>query len=217
MVEFRTSEKTEAKLEEVKSMSIYSKLAAIQQEVKLLDKTKTANIPTKKGKYSYNYAPLDHTLPNVLLPLFKKYNLFTHWCTKADVNSSILITAIVNLDNPSESIKSEVHLAELGTGFQDVGKACTYLSRYCLYAALGLVTTDVDTEGDDDDDDDDEPFSGNPRSSRKSSNRSSTRRRTRDADEDDEDEEEEEEDEDAEVKTTRRRGNLPLRGRSRAR
>ena len=116
--------------------SLFKALADFQQEVPVIHKGTTG--------YGYSYADLPAIFDKIN-PLMKKHGLgFTQL-----LNGEFLDTVIFHIES-GENIKSSV-VIPVGVqlkgmnDFQVLGSAITYLRRYALSAALGLVT-DKDTD-----------------------------------------------------------------------
>ena len=115
---------------------LFKALADFQQEVPVIHKG-TAG-------YGYSYADLPAIFDKIN-PLMKKHGLgFTQL-----LNGESLDTLIFHIEsgesiNSSVTIPSGVQLKGMND-FQVLGSAITYLRRYALSAALGLVT-DKDTD-----------------------------------------------------------------------
>lgn len=116
--------------------SLYKSIAEFQQEVPVIHKGSQG--------YSYSYADLP-TIFEKINPLLKKHGLgFTQL-----LNGTNLDTVIFHAES-GESITSSVGIPQgvqlKGMNdFQVLGSAITYLRRYALSAALGLIT-DVDND-----------------------------------------------------------------------
>jgi len=115
---------------------IYKAISDFQKEVPVIHKGTTG--------YGYSYADLVSIFEKIN-PLLKKHGLgFTQL-----LNGNCLDTIVFHVET-GESIKSS---AEIPSGvqlkgmndFQVMGSAITYLRRYSLSAALGLIT-DVDND-----------------------------------------------------------------------
>lgn len=115
---------------------IYKALANFQQEVPVIHKGTSG--------YGYSYADLPAIFEKIN-PLLKKHGLgFTQL-----LNGEAIDTVVFHVES-GESIVSSVHIpqgVELKgmNSFQVLGSAITYLRRYALSAALGLIT-DVDND-----------------------------------------------------------------------
>lgn len=116
--------------------NLFKKIAAFQQEVPVIHKGTQG--------YGYSYADLP-TIFEKINPLMKKHGLgFTQL-----LSGSAIKTIIFDVES-GESLES---IADIPQGvnlkgmndFQVLGSAITYIRRYALSAALGLVT-DVDND-----------------------------------------------------------------------
>lgn len=116
--------------------NLYKALANFQQECPIIHKDTQG--------YGYTYADLPQIF-GVINPLLKKHNLgFTQL-----INNQTIKTIIFHVDS-EEKFESEIAIpqnVELKgmNDFQVLGSAITYLRRYALSSALGLVT-DKDTD-----------------------------------------------------------------------
>jgi hypothetical protein len=115
---------------------LFKSLAEFQQEVPTIHKATQG--------YGYTYADLPKIF-EVINPLLKKHGLgFTQL-----IHGTDLITIIFHVES-GETLESKtcipqnVQLKGMND-FQVFGSACTYLRRYSLSSALGLVT-DKDTD-----------------------------------------------------------------------
>ena len=119
--------------------NLFKSLAAFQQECPTIHKGTQG--------YGYSYADLP-SIFNVINPLLKKHGLgFTQ-----ELDGDALVTTIFH----AESGEFRTSTANLIQGvqlkgmndFQVFGSNLTYMRRYCISAALGLVTDkDVDASG----------------------------------------------------------------------
>ena len=116
--------------------NLFKALASFQQEVPTIHKGTQG--------YGYSYANLS-TIFDVINPLLKKHKLgFTQL-----INGDTIKTVIFHTES-GESIESETNIPQgvqlKGMNdFQVLGSAVTYIRRYALSSALGLVT-DKDTD-----------------------------------------------------------------------
>lgn len=118
---------------------IYKAISGFQKEVPVIHKASTG--------YGYSYADLPDIFETIN-PLLSKHGLgFTQL-----INGYSLDTIIFHVES-GESVSSKI---DIPTGvqlkgmneFQVLGSAITYLRRYSLSAALGLVT-DIDNDAND--------------------------------------------------------------------
>ena len=118
-------------------------LVALQAELPVVQKSKTANVPTKTGgSYRYTYADLADVTAAVV-PLLVKHGLsFT--CRPRIVTGGngapFYELAGVLLHTSGEQIEGALPLH--GNGPQDIGGAITYARRYLLGCLTGVVTDD---------------------------------------------------------------------------
>src|SRR5690606_30438486 len=116
--------------------NLFRSLAAFQQEVPVIHKGTSG--------YGYSYADLPTIFP-VINPLLQKNGLgFTQ-----EIEGTTLKTTIFHIESgefreSSAEIPQNVSLAKMNE-FQVLGSAITYIRRYALSSALGLVT-DKDTD-----------------------------------------------------------------------
>jgi len=115
---------------------LYAAIAAFQQEVPVIYKDTQG--------YGYSYADLPAIFP-IINPLLRKYGLgFTQ------IGQGTALKTIVFHVESGESLESVfeipkgVQLSKMND-FQVLGSAITYIRRYALSSALGLVT-DKDTD-----------------------------------------------------------------------
>ena len=116
--------------------NLFKAVAEFQQEVKTIHKA-------TKG-YGYSYADLP-TIFEAINPLMKKHGLGF----MQQIEGTNLVTTIFHVETgehvtSSAAIPQDVSLKGMND-FQVLGSAITYMRRYCLSSALGLVT-DVDND-----------------------------------------------------------------------
>lgn len=123
-------------------------MAAFQQECPSIYKSKTAKITTQGGgSYSYSYAELDH-IARTVNPILAKYGLSYSWDTAIDKGFLTCICTVRHLNgHKTESrfslpTESKSAMSEQ----QKYGAALTFAQRRSLSSALGLTTTDEDSE-----------------------------------------------------------------------
>lgn len=115
---------------------LYKALADFQQEVPTIHKG-------TKG-YGYSYADLPSVFETIN-PVMKKHNLgFTQLIQGDYINTVIFHTESGESISSNIDIPQNVILKGMNE-FQVMGSAITYLRRYALSSALGLVT-DIDTD-----------------------------------------------------------------------
>lgn len=125
-------------------------MAAFQAECPPIKKSSTAKIATRGGSsYSYTYAELDE-IARVVNPILRKHGLSYSWNSKVDEKGVMLTcTCIVrHVNGHSETAEFTLPIANESAmnNQQKVAAALTFAKRQSLVAALGLVTTDEDTD-----------------------------------------------------------------------
>lgn len=115
---------------------LFKALADFQQEVPAIHKN-------TKG-YGYSYANLSEIFETIN-PIMKKHGLgFTQLIQGDYINTKIFFTKTGDYIESNIDVPQGVSLKGMNE-FQVMGSAITYLRRYALSAALGLVT-DVDND-----------------------------------------------------------------------
>lgn len=119
--------------------NLFKALSEFQQEVPVIHKGTQG--------YGYSYANLS-TIFEVINPLLKKHGLgFTQLVGNNSVKTIVFHVA------SGEVIESETHIPQGVTlkgmnDFQVLGSAITYIRRYAISSALGLITDkDIDASG----------------------------------------------------------------------
>lgn len=116
--------------------NLFKALAEFQQEVPVIHKGTEG--------YGYSYADLT-AIFGVINPLLKKHGLgFTQEMQGTYLNTTIFHVESGEFRESTAEIPQNVTLAKMNP-FQVMGSAITYIRRYALSAALGLVT-DKDTD-----------------------------------------------------------------------
>lgn len=120
--------------------NLFKALAEFQQEVPTIHKG-------AKG-YGYSYADLP-AIFDVINPLLKKHGLgFTQLINGASIKTIIFHSESGETIESTTDIPQGVTLKGMND-FQVLGSAITYIRRYAISAALGLVTDkDTDAHGD---------------------------------------------------------------------
>jgi hypothetical protein len=115
---------------------LYTAIAAFQQEVPVIHKGTQG--------YGYSYADLP-TILSIINPLMAKHGLgFTQMMTELGLETTIFHFASGEKISSVAQIPQGVTLKGMND-FQVLGSAITYMRRYALSSALGLVT-DKDTD-----------------------------------------------------------------------
>ena len=116
--------------------NLFKNLAAFQQEVPVIHKGTQG--------YGYSYANLS-TIFEVINPLLKKHGLgFTQLVGTNEIKTIIFDIASGECLETTTNIPDNVDLKGMNK-FQVLGSAITYIIRYALSSALGLIT-DKDTD-----------------------------------------------------------------------
>jgi len=116
--------------------NLFKALASFQQEVPIIHKGTEG--------YGYSYADLPAILP-IINPLLAKHGLgFTQLGTGTGIKTIIFHSESGEILESLFDIPQGVSLAKMND-FQVLGSAITYMRRYALSSALGLVT-DKDTD-----------------------------------------------------------------------
>jgi len=115
---------------------LFKALAEFQQEVPVIHKTTEG--------YGYTYADLP-AIFEVINPLLKKHGLgFTQLMESKSIKTIVFHVESGETLESNTDIPQNVSLAKMNE-FQVLGSAITYIRRYSLSSALGLVT-DKDTD-----------------------------------------------------------------------
>lgn len=123
-------------------------MAAFQSECPRIKKSSTAKITTGGGgAYSYTYAELDEIAATVN-PILFKHGLSYSWDSAIDKNilTCICIIRHVHGHSTRTTFSLPTDSASAMSAQQKVAAALTFAKRQSLVAALGLVTTDEDTD-----------------------------------------------------------------------
>ena len=116
--------------------NLFKNLAAFQQEVPVIHKGTQG--------YGYSYSNLS-TIFEVINPLLKKHGLgFTQLVGTNEIKTIIFDIASGECLETTTNIPDNVDLKGMNK-FQVLGSAITYIRRYALSSALGLIT-DKDTD-----------------------------------------------------------------------
>lgn len=119
-------------------------LAKVQGALPTIAKSKTAEIPMKKGgKFSYSYADLAAIWSTARRHL-SEHGLALVQPTRPGEKGEMYLQCIL-LHASGQYIGGEM-LLPLAEDIKDVGSSFTYLRRYLLAALLGVVAEDEDTD-----------------------------------------------------------------------
>jgi hypothetical protein len=123
-------------------------MAAFQKECPSIKKTSTANIATRGGgKFSYTYADLDE-IASVVNPVLARHGLSYSFDSKLDKDFLTCICTVRHVNGHSVPSTFTLPTASESamSAQQKVGAALTFAKRQSLSAALGITTTDDDTD-----------------------------------------------------------------------
>lgn len=124
-------------------------MAEFQRRCPAIVKSKTAQIATAKGSYSYRYAPLDEIM-DTARPLLGELGLSVYWSSRIDANGVAVncrISHVLGHSEDSGEVRMPVSGAEErggGNPAQRVGSALTYARRYSFLSVSGLTPEDDD-------------------------------------------------------------------------
>ena len=117
-------------------------LIEVQKALPVVQKTKTANVPTKAGgSYSYTYADLGD-VTDAAMPLLTSHGLAFSCCPRATDRGYELVGVLMHESGETREGALPLH----GNDPQQIGGAITYHRRYLLGSMLGIVTDD-DADG----------------------------------------------------------------------
>lgn len=115
-------------------------LARFQKAMPLVAKTKTAQVRSEKGSYSYTYAGLAE-VSAVAAPLLADHGLAFSCVPTVDEHGHILLSGVL-MHESGEQLAGSLPIS--GGTPQQVGSALTYARRYLLGCMTGIVTDDDD-------------------------------------------------------------------------
>jgi hypothetical protein len=124
-------------------------MAAFQEDVPEVVKSKTAQVVTKSGtRYSYQYAPLQNII-SIVRPVLAKHGLSVVFQTRV---SDGRVSATCRVGHAAGHVEECEFSVPVDTSShmnpaQQVASACTYARRYAYLAALGLAPEDDDDAG----------------------------------------------------------------------
>lgn len=128
--------------------AFYSAFNLFQSIVPRLDRISPVDFPTSKGRVKYNFAPIGHIAAMLKEPLRQCGLSYRFRISNADTGLSV--TCIVtHILGHSEETTMTAPPDNTGAKNEIQSRASTvsYLQRYTLCAALGLVTADIDNDG----------------------------------------------------------------------
>jgi hypothetical protein len=113
-------------------------LAKAQVDFPAIPRTRTVNVRSTSGTYSFDYAPLDVVLEAVRVPLAENGLAITQLLSGGE-----LVTLLLHEGGGVLESRIKIPLEE-GQRIQQLGSAITYLRRYSLLAILGISSEDDD-------------------------------------------------------------------------
>ena len=127
------------------SANLAAAVVALQAELPVIGKDKTAQVKSDKGSYSYDYADLT-TISYEVLPLLSKHGL--SFIAAPTVTEHGFVLAFQLLHASGESTGGSYPLPDPARSTpQQIGSAITYGRRYCLTAVTGIAPGGEDDDG----------------------------------------------------------------------
>lgn len=125
------------------SFALTDALAAAMAEFPTIEKTKTAEVKNKEGRflYSFSYADLGDIL-DAVRPALSTHGVSLYWTT-VTMNGELNVTC--NIEKDGQTRSACLSWSTGGLKVQEVGSLLTYLKRYTLCCVVPVV-------GDEDDD-----------------------------------------------------------------
>lgn len=123
-------------------------LSAFQSECPPIPKSSSAEITTNSGsKYKYSYAELDQ-IAKVTRPILTKHGLSYTWDSDVEGDKLVCICTVRHISGHAQAAKFALPTTTKSgmSDQQKVAAALTYARRQSLIQALGLTTTDADTD-----------------------------------------------------------------------
>lgn len=123
-------------------MNLAAALVAALADLSVVDKGRTAKIPTKDGKsYSYEYADLGDVV-KLTRPVLAKHGIVV--LTPVEEHGDGLKCTVVILHSSGERLDFGPFPFPHGETAQATGSMVTYYRRYALVSALGMAAGDDD-------------------------------------------------------------------------
>lgn len=127
----------------------FGAVAAVQEAVTEIPKTKTAKIETAAGgTFTYTFAPLE-AITRTIRPLLKKHGLSYSWTTEPGAAGFLNVICVLrHIEGHEERASFPVPTATKAamSEAQKHGAALTYGKRQSLTSVLGLTAADPDTD-----------------------------------------------------------------------
>lgn len=125
---------------------LYAAMAAARLEFGALTKTKSANIKSDKGSYSYSYADLSDVIEATAQALARHGLVIIQEPEVVNDGNRAMVIIYGCIAHKSGGVRElrPLPMPVAGTGAQAVGSAIAYGRRYQLTAALNLAADDDD-------------------------------------------------------------------------
>lgn len=124
-------------------------LARFQADCPPIQKKSTASITTNSGSsYKYSFAELDE-IARTTRPILTRYGLSYSWDSDVQGDKLVCVCTVRHIAGHAQSAKFALPTTTKSgmSDQQKVAAALTYARRQSLIQALGLTTTDPDTDG----------------------------------------------------------------------
>jgi hypothetical protein len=128
--------------------AFFDSFSLFQSIAPRLDRISPVDFPTGKGRVKYNFAPLGH-IAAVIKDSLRQCGL-SYRFKISDTEKGLSVTCIVtHVYGHSEETTMTAPADNSGAKneIQARGSTVSYLERYTLCSALGLVTADIDNDG----------------------------------------------------------------------
>jgi hypothetical protein len=129
------------------SAAFYQALNLFQETVAPIKRTSAVDYPSKNGAVKFRFAALSEIITTIR-PALAKAGLTVRWTSEEEGSKMRVTCCITHVDGHSEctSLEAEADLSGSKNPIQAKGSTLTYLQRYTVSMALGIVTED-DTDG----------------------------------------------------------------------
>lgn len=124
-------------------MEFHSALKVFQESVAPIKRTSVVDYPSRTGTVKFKFAALSEIITTIR-PALSKAGLTVRWVNE-DQGAKLKVTCFVtHVDGHSEStsMEAEPDLSGAKNPIQAKGSTLTYLQRYTVSMALGIVTED---------------------------------------------------------------------------
>jgi len=129
--------------------SYVAAMADFRAKCPTINKTRTVDFATSKGRTTYTFAGLAETIDQIR-PILEQCGLSHSWRTEQETAGVVRVTCkITHIGGHSEetSMMSASDSSGGKNGIQALASTVTYLERYTLTAMLGLASADQDDDG----------------------------------------------------------------------